>query len=132
MNTNIYSISSSAVIIFNRGFIKNKGKCGLWVHYNRITLEFLLKNMFLRNSAIQSSKNIFCLKSEAGIVLNLSLIFEQISAWRPYKLGPYKKKVYVWKKKCVREGIKTKESAYKREKITHIKERERDSERNCF
>ena len=37
------------------------------------------------------------LKSEARIVLNLSLIFEQISAWCPYKLGPYKKKrVYMY------------------------------------
>ena len=37
-------------------------------------------------------KNVFSPKSQAGNVLNLSLIFQQISAWRPYKLGPYKKK----------------------------------------
>ena len=34
----------------------------------------------------------FSSESEAGIVLNLSLIFQQISAFCPYKLGPYKKK----------------------------------------
>ena len=37
-------------------------------------------------------KSVFSPKSQAGNVLNLSLIFQQISAWRPYKLGPYKKK----------------------------------------
>ena len=79
-------------------------------------MEFLLKNMFLRNSAIQSSKNIFCLKSEAGIVLNLSLIFEQISAWRPYKLGPYKKK----KCMCERKNVYEKEL---RQKRVHTREK---------
>ena len=53
---------------------------------------FFQKTHFLRDRAKKVVKQIFSLNSEAEIVLNLSLIFKQISAWRPYKLGPYKKK----------------------------------------
>ena len=66
------------------------------VDYKYIILElhwnFFQKHVFC-GTVKKNVKKKFSLKSEAGIVLNLSLIFGQISAWRPYKLGPYKKKV---------------------------------------
>ena len=49
--------------------------------------------MFFEQKLKKLVKIFFSSKSEAGIVLNLSLIFQQILAWYPYELGPCKKSV---------------------------------------
>ena len=81
---------------YNSSFsIKVLYKTGADVDPKYIVIEFF-ENIFIKLLfCVTAQKNlvnkIFSLKSEAGIVLYLSLIFEQISAWGPYKRGLLKK-----------------------------------------